>query len=172
MIIIAVCGPIGAPLKSFVDKMVEDRRMKKYSVVVYSEACESTALHEPNHGALLDKIEKTNVCVMFVYGSQLFLNQDLCKKFDIKLFMECASDTCLSHFLEKNPKDLEACLTNYLKHIKPLNDERIRPSKKNADVRIFSEGDWNVTYDVLFTKIESLSEDNDEALLTRSFGNR
>lgn len=172
MIIIAVCGPIGAPLKSFVDKLVEDARMKKNSVVIYSEACESTALHEPNHRALLDKIEKTVASVMFVYGSQLFLNQDLCKKFDIKIFMECDKDTCLSHVLEKNPKDLDACLANYLKHIKPLNDERICPSKRNADVWIFSEGDWKVTYDILFTKIESLSEDNDEASLTRSFGNR
>ncbi|WP_237761350.1 uridine kinase [Legionella cherrii] len=74
---------------------------------------------------------------VIVFGPDIFLEEKLRAKFDIKVFVEMDSDLCLSNYLKtfkSCAENLEQHLNDYFSLIQPLN-EKIRFSAKFANLR-------------------------------------
>ncbi|AWN73159.1 TPA: uridine kinase [Legionella anisa] len=130
MTILAVCGPVGSDYKAFSEQcyslLNEERTM-----LIDSSTYDSI-------DSLLSAIESASHGDVIVFGPDIFLDEQLRDKFDVKVFLELDSDLCLSNYIKSSllsdTFDLEKILKNYESQIKPLN-EKIRVSSKFAALR-------------------------------------
>ncbi|HHF7374097.1 uridine kinase [Legionella bozemanae] len=129
MTILAICGPIGSDYKAFSEQCYSLLN-KKCTTLIDSSAYNSI-------DSLLSAIESAQGDVI-VFGADIFLDEQLRDKFDVKVFLELDSDLCLSNYIKSfassDTFDLEKQLKNYESQIKPLN-EKIRVSSKCAALR-------------------------------------
>ncbi|MCE0721794.1 MULTISPECIES: uridine kinase [Legionella] len=131
MTILAVCGPIGSDYKAFSERCYSLLN-KKYATLIDSSAYNSIDL-------LLSAIESAQGDII-IFGPDIFLNEKLRNKFNVRVFLELDSDLCLSNYIKikssalNDTFDLEEVLKNYESQIKPLN-EKIRESSKFAALR-------------------------------------
>lgn len=126
MTVLAVCGPIGSGFKALSEQCYSLLN-KKSTLLIDSSAYNSSEL-------LLSAINDASGDVI-VFGADIFLDEKLRSRFDIKVFIELDSDLCLANHLKSaNAHNLEEQLNYYLSQIKPLN-EKIRLSAKFANLR-------------------------------------
>ncbi|WP_131778621.1 uridine kinase [Legionella bozemanae] len=129
MTILAVCGPIGSDYKAFSEQCYSLLNEKSTTLI------DSSAYNSID--SLLSAIESAHGDVI-VFGADIFLDEQLRDKFDVKVFLELDSDLCLSNYIKSSASsdtfDLEKQLKNYESQIKPLN-EKIRVSSKCAALR-------------------------------------
>jgi uridine kinase len=112
------------------------------------------------------KNEKVHIMpakVIIVEGILIFENKDLLNLMDIKIFVDTDADVRLIRRLLRDVKergrDLDSVINQYLTTVKPMHEEFVEPSKKNADV-IIPEGGFNrVAISMVIDKIKTfLSE--------------
>ncbi|WP_454780371.1 uridine kinase [Legionella sp. WA2022007384] len=127
MTILAVCGPIGSDFKAFSEQCYSLLNKEK-TQLIDSSAYESLDL-------LLSAIDNAQGDII-IFGADIFLNEQLRSKLDIKVFLELDADLCLSNYLRSFDANelLEERLDYYLTEIKPLN-EKVRLSSKYAAMR-------------------------------------
>lgn len=133
MRVIAICGPIGMKLSSFVTGLIPTLPCTK----------KLSCFDEKDYGSsaeLVSAIETSTADIVIVSGHELFAEAELRDLLNVKIFLECAQDTCLIQFIQENlaaeEQDVSELLKKYIKFIKPKNDEVINPSKKHADAVI------------------------------------
>lgn len=127
MTVLAFCGPIGSDLKAISEQCFS--LLNKECTLIDSSTYTSI-------DSLLSVLEKTNGDVI-VFGPDIFLDEKLRSKFDIKVFLELDSDLCLSRHLrlvQANELNAKEHIDYYFSRIQPLND-KIRVSAKFADLR-------------------------------------
>ncbi|MCW8397241.1 uridine kinase [Legionella sp. PATHC038] len=128
MTILAVCGPIGSDFKGLSERCYSLLNQET-TVLIDSSSFDSIEL-------LLAAVENAPHDVI-VFGPDIFLEEKLRAKFDIKVFVEMDSDLCLSNYLKTFKScalNLEQHLNDYFSLIQPLN-EKIRLSAKFANLR-------------------------------------
>ncbi|WP_147286493.1 uridine kinase [Legionella steigerwaltii] len=128
MTILAVCGPIGSDFKGLSEQCYSLLNKEK-TLLINSSAYNSSEL-------LLSAIENAR-CDVIVFGPDIFLDEKLRSKFDVKVFVELDSDLCLANYLKSfasNAPSLEERLNSYFSEVQPLN-EKIRSSAKFANLR-------------------------------------
>ncbi|MCW8409283.1 uridine kinase [Legionella sp. PATHC035] len=128
MTILAFCGPIGSDFKGLSERCYSLLNQET-TVLIDSSRFNSLEL-------LLSAIENAPRDVI-VFGPDIFLEEKLRAKFDIKVFVEMDSDLCLSNYLKtfkSCAEDLDQHLKDYFSLIQPLN-EKIRLSAKFANLR-------------------------------------
>ncbi|HHT0594679.1 TPA: uridine kinase [Legionella anisa] len=129
MTILAVCGPVGSDYKAFSEQCYSLLNKNRTTLI------DSSAYNSID--SLLSAIENAQGDVI-VFGADIFLNEKLRNKFDVKVFLELDSDLCLSNYIKSstssNTFDLKKQLQNYESQIKPLNEE-IKISSKYAALR-------------------------------------
>lgn len=97
--------------------------------------------------------------VIIVEGILIFENKDLLNLMDIKIFVDTDADVRLIRRLLRDVKergrDLDSVIKQYLTTVKPMHEEFVEPSKKNADV-IIPEGGFNsVALSMIIDKIKT-----------------
>lgn len=98
--------------------------------------------------------------VILVDGILIFVEKDLRKLFDVKIFVDTDADL---RFIRRLQRDIsergrtqESVIKQYLKTVRPMHLEFVEPSKRYADV-IIPEGGMNqVALDMLTARIEEL----------------
>ncbi|MCL9684899.1 uridine kinase [Legionella maioricensis] len=126
MTVLAFCGPIGSDLKAISEQCFS----------LLTKECTLLDSSEHTSGALLFAIESAPGDVI-VFGPEIFLDEKLRLKCDIKVFLELDADLCLSKHLrlvQANKLNVNEHIEYYLNNIQPLNDE-IRVSAQFADLR-------------------------------------
>lgn len=97
--------------------------------------------------------------VMIVEGILIYTNPELCDLLDIKLFVDADADVRILRRIERDVKErgrsLDSIISQYLTTVKPMHEQFVEPSKKNADI-IIPEGGHNlVALDMIMNRIEN-----------------
>ncbi len=95
--------------------------------------------------------------VILVEGILIFVDPLLCREMDIKIFVDTDADVRLCRRIlrdvEERGRTVESVITQYLTTVKPMHEQFIQPSRKNADL-IVPEGGYNlVALDMIIERI-------------------
>ncbi|MBS6195749.1 MAG: uridine kinase [Clostridiales bacterium] len=84
--------------------------------------------------------------VIIVEGILIFENLDLCKMMDIRIFVDTDADVRIIRRIKRDvmvrARSLESVISQYLTTVKPMHEQFVEPSKKNANI-IVPEGGHN-----------------------------
>jgi len=98
--------------------------------------------------------------IILVEGILIFYESELCKLFDVKIFVDTDADL---RFIRRLQRDIsergrtsESVIRQYLRTVRPMHMQFVEPSRRNADV-IIPEGGFNtVALDMVVARIEAL----------------
>lgn len=115
-----------------------------YDYTTYSRTNETTHL-EPSK-------------VILVEGILIFENKVLCSLMDIKIFVDTDADVRLIRRIRrdvaKRGRSLESVLSQYLATVKPMHEQFVEPSKKNADLVVLEGGKNLVALEMIIDRIQ------------------
>lgn len=115
-----------------------------YDYTTYSR-CKETTRVEPRK-------------VILVEGILIFENKVLCSQMDIKIFVDTDADVRLIRRIRrdvaKRGRSLESVLSQYLATVKPMHEQFVEPSKKNADVVVLEGGKNLVALEMIIDRIQ------------------
>ena len=85
--------------------------------------------------------------VIVVEGILIFADKALCEQMDIKIFVDTDADVRILRRIVRDVRDrgrsLESVVNQYLATVKPMHEQFVEPSKRNADI-IIPEGGHNM----------------------------
>ena len=84
--------------------------------------------------------------VIIVEGILIFENKELCDLMDIRIFVDTDADVRIIRRIKRDvierARSLESVMNQYLDTVKPMHEQFVEPSKKNANI-IVPEGGHN-----------------------------
>ena len=92
--------------------------------------------------------------VILVEGILIFENKQLCSLMDIKIFVDTDADVRLIRDVAKRGRSLDSVLTQYLSTVKPMHEQFVEPSKKNADLVVLEGGQNLVALEMIIDRIQ------------------
>ncbi len=85
--------------------------------------------------------------VLIIEGILIFTDKRLCNEMDIKIFVDTDADVRILRRIirdvKKRGRSLDSVVDQYLTTVKPMHEQFVEPSKKNADI-IIPEGGHNI----------------------------
>ncbi|MBQ1263824.1 MAG: uridine kinase [Oscillospiraceae bacterium] len=124
------------------DQMVEHLRLLRNGVAIDCPTYDFT-VHNRADETL--HIEPSSVIV--VEGILIFENKELCDLMDIRIFVDTDTDVRLCRRIrrdvKKRARTIESVIEQYLTTVKPMHEQFVEPSKRNAHL-IVPEGGKNV----------------------------
>ena len=125
------------------------RRGEEISCPVYD-----FTVHNRSDETLLIKPER----VIIVEGILIFENKELCSQMDIKIYVDTDADVRLIRRIKrdvaKRGRSLESVLNQYLETVKPMHEQFVEPSKKNADLVVLEGGKNLVALEMIIDRIQ------------------
>lgn len=103
------------------------------------------------------KVKPTKVLI--IEGILIFQNIELKKQMDIKIFVDTDADVRILRRIMRDVKErgrtLDSVINQYLTTVKPMHEQYVEPSKKNADI-IIPEGGYNlVALDMVMDRVHA-----------------
>lgn len=96
--------------------------------------------------------------VILAEGILIFENKALCSQMDIKIFVDTDADVRLIRRIKrdvaKRGRSLESVLSQYLATVKPMHEQFVEPSKKNADLVVLEGGKNLVALEMIIDRIQ------------------
>ena len=108
-----------------------------------------------------DRLERTVTIrparVILVEGILIFASPELCREMDIKIFVDTDADVRIIRRISRDVRDrgrsLDSVVNQYLTTVKPMHEQFVEPSKRNADI-IVPEGGMNqVALDMVMERV-------------------
>ncbi|PID94307.1 MAG: uridine kinase [Bacteroidetes bacterium] len=101
--------------------------------------------------------------VVIVEGILIFTDQELCKRLDVKVYVDADSDDRLMRIIHRDIRDRGRSYSDVLSHyemwVKPMHQTFIEPTKRYADLIIPQGGANKIAIDILSSRIkEKLNE--------------
>ena len=97
--------------------------------------------------------------VIVVEGILIFAEPELCRRMDIKIFVDTDADVRILRRILRDTRDrgrdLESIVTQYLTTVKPMHELFVEPSKRNADIIIPEGGHNQVAVDFVMERIRA-----------------
>lgn len=93
--------------------------------------------------------------VIVVEGILIFAEPELCRRMDIKIFVDTDADVRILRDTRDRGRDLESIVTQYLTTVKPMHELFVEPSKRNADIIIPEGGHNQVAVDFVMERIRA-----------------
>ena len=95
--------------------------------------------------------------MLVVEGILIFAERELCEEMDIKLFVDTDADVRILRRIVRDVRDrgrsLDSVVKQYLSTVKPMHEEFVEPSKRNADLIIPEGGRNQVAMDIVMERI-------------------
>lgn len=97
--------------------------------------------------------------VIIVEGILIFENAELCDQMDIKIFVDTDADLRIIRRIRRDvmerARSLDSVINQYIDTVKPMHEQFVEPSKKNASI-IVPEGGRNlVAMEMIMNQIRS-----------------
>ena len=96
--------------------------------------------------------------VILVEGILIFENKELCSQMDIKIYVDTDADVRLTRRIRrdvaKRGRSIESVLNQYLETVKPMHEQFVEPSKKNADLVVLEGGKNLVALEMIIDRIQ------------------
>ena len=111
------------------------------------------------HNRSKDTITIVPEKVIIVEGILIFENKKLCDMMDIRVFVDTYADIRIIRRIKRDvlerARSLESVINQYVDTVKPMHEQFVEPSKKNANI-IVPEGGYNkAAMDMLQNQIRS-----------------
>lgn len=95
--------------------------------------------------------------VILVEGILIFAEPELCREMDIRIFVDTDDDVRLCRRLRRDVRDrgrtVESIISQYLATVKPMHEQYVRPSRRNADLIVPEGGQNLVALDMIVERI-------------------
>ncbi len=116
-----------------------------YDFTIHDRSDETTVIHPTK--------------VLIVEGILIFADKELCQQMDIKIFVDTDADVRILRRIirdvKKRGRSLDSVVSQYLNTVKPMHEQFVEPSKRNADI-IIPEGGRNlVALDMLMERVRA-----------------
>lgn len=122
-----------------------------------------------NHTRMDTTVHVEPTPVIIVEGILIFENRELLELMDIKVFVDTDADIRLIRRLMRDVKErgrsLDSVIEQYLGTVKPMHEQFVEPSKKNADVIIPEGGENLVALHMLIDRINALINHTTENII-------
>lgn len=97
--------------------------------------------------------------VIIVEGILIFQSRELCREMDVKIYVDTDADVRILRRIVRDVRDrgrsLESVVSQYLTTVKPMHEQFVEPSKRNADI-IIPEGGYNqVAMEMLMERVRA-----------------
>ncbi len=96
--------------------------------------------------------------VIIVEGILIFEDKKLCQMMDIKIFVDTDADIRILRRIRRDVQErarsLDSVITQYLETVKPMHEQFVEPSKKNADLIVPEGGHNSVAMEMIVNQIE------------------
>ena len=97
--------------------------------------------------------------VLVVEGILIFAEPELCREMNVKLFVDTDADVRILRRIVRDVRDrgrsLDSVVKQYLSTVKPMHEQFVEPSKRNADLIIPKGGRNEVAMDVVMERIRA-----------------
>ena len=102
--------------------------------------------------------------VIVVEGILIFQSRELCQQMDIKIYVDTDADVRILRRITRDVRDrgrsLEGVINQYLSTVKPMHEQFVEPSKRNADIIIPEGGHNQVALDMVMERVRAHLEKN------------
>ena len=96
--------------------------------------------------------------VIVVEGIMIFQDKELCDMLDIKIYVDTDADIRILRRIRRDVQErarsLDSVINQYLDTVKPMHEQFVEPSKKNADIIVPSGGHNKVAMEMIVNLIE------------------
>ena len=111
------------------------------------------------HNRSKDTIRIVPNRVIIVEGILIFENKELCELMDMRIFIDTDADVRIIRRIQRDvmerARSLESVINQYIETVKPMHEQYVEPSKKNANV-IVPEGGYNqAAMEMIFNHIKT-----------------
>ncbi len=97
--------------------------------------------------------------VIVVEGILIFQSRELCRQMDIKIFVDTDADVRIIRRIVRDVRDrgrsLESVVGQYLNTVKPMHEQFVEPSKRNADIIIPEGGHNQVAMEMVMERVRA-----------------
>ena len=97
--------------------------------------------------------------VIIVEGILIFENAELCDQMDIKIFVDTDADVRIIRRIKRDvlerARSLESVTDQYMNTVKPMHEQYVEPSKKNANIIVPEGGQNQVAMEMIRNHIKS-----------------
>lgn len=111
------------------------------------------------HNRSNETIELKPSPVIVVEGILIFSDKRVCDLLDIKLFVDTDADVRIIRRILRDVKSrgrtLDSVVDQYLTTVKPMHEQFVEPSKRNADIIILEGGHNVVALEMIFDRIRN-----------------
>ena len=109
------------------------------------------------HNRSKEYVEVTPAPVIVLEGILIFAEKALCDLMDIKVFVDTDADVRILRRIQRDVnhrgRSLDSVISQYLVTVKPMHEQFVEPSKRQADV-IIPDGGYNeVALDMLIQRV-------------------
>ena len=95
--------------------------------------------------------------VLVVEGILIFAEPELCREMDIRIYVDADADVRILRRIVRDVRDrgrsLESVIDQYLGTVKPMHEQFVEPSKRNADIIVPQGGHNAVAMDMVMDRI-------------------
>ncbi len=102
--------------------------------------------------------------VIILEGILIFENKQLCDLMDIKIFVDTDADVRILRRIQRDVNErgrsLDSVIEQYLTTVKPMHEQYVEPSKKNADIIVPEGGKNLVALDMIINRIRNHISEN------------
>lgn len=104
-------------------------------------------------------IEVKPARVVIVEGILIFQSRELCRQMDIKIYVDTDADVRILRRIVRDVRDrgrsLESVVNQYLSTVKPMHEQFVEPSKRNADIIIPEGGRNQVAMEMVMQRVKA-----------------
>ena len=97
--------------------------------------------------------------VVIVEGILIFQSRELCQQMDIKIYVDTDADVRILRRIVRDVRDrgrsLESVVNQYLSTVKPMHEQFVEPSKRNADIIIPEGGHNQVAMEMVMERVRA-----------------
>ncbi len=141
------------------ERMIEDLKKLKRGEPVECPVYDYTV-----HNRSRDTVTVYPGRVIIVEGILIFENKQLCDLMDMRIFVDTDADIRIIRRIRRDvterARSLDSVISQYLNTVKPMHEQFVEPSKKNANI-IVPEGGYNqVAMEMIRSHIDSYLRSN------------
>ena len=97
--------------------------------------------------------------VIIVEGILIFENRELCDQMDIKIYVDADADVRILRRIVRDVRDrgrsLDSVINQYLTTVKPMHEQFVEPSKRNADIIVPHGGHNRVALEMVMERVRA-----------------
>jgi uridine kinase len=111
------------------------------------------------HDRTDETVEVHPAKVIIVEGILIFQSRELCQQMDIKIYVDTDADVRILRRIVRDVRDrgrsLDSVVDQYLTTVKPMHEQFVEPSKRNADIIIPEGGHNQVALDMVMERVRA-----------------